>query len=236
MVGGVPLIVGAPRTEMVNVTGPLVKTVPPGSEDPAVTVTVTVLPRSWAFGVPPSAPVVGLMPIHELSQPGAPVQNAPMTTNAVGFGLPKTALVNGSASQSGSLPALPVCKVGGTAAALAFAGLISPGLYQLNLVIPPTAPNGDSAVSCTYNGSTTPAGALITVQSSTANPTPLTLLDAVTSSQKHGPEVHCCRIQLLAAVGIWAVIPKCLYHYFACAICSNCIETHPGLPGTDRNR
>ena len=87
-----------------------------------------------------------------------------ITLYAVGFGLPTTTLVNGSASQYGSLPVRPVCQVGGTAAAMAFAGVVSPGLYQLNLTIPPTAPSGDNAVVCTYNGSTTPAGNLITVQ------------------------------------------------------------------------
>jgi uncharacterized protein (TIGR03437 family) len=110
---------------------------------------------------------------------------------AVGFGLPATTLVNGSASQSGSLPVLPVCQVGGTAAVLAYAGLISPGLYQLNLTIPATAVNGDNTVSCTYNGATTPAGDLITVQSSTPVPTPLTLLDDVTSNQTGTPNGVC---------------------------------------------
>jgi uncharacterized protein (TIGR03437 family) len=83
---------------------------------------------------------------------------------AVGFGLPATPLINGSASQSGSLPVLPVCQVGGAPAHVAFAGLAGPGLYQLNVAIPPTAANGDNAVGCTYDGSTTPAGDLIAVQ------------------------------------------------------------------------
>jgi uncharacterized protein (TIGR03437 family) len=84
---------------------------------------------------------------------------------AVGFGLTATALVNGSAIQSGSLPALPVCEVGGAPAALAFAGLSgTPGLYQLNLTIPLTAANGDNTVTCSYTGFATPAGNLITVQ------------------------------------------------------------------------
>jgi uncharacterized protein (TIGR03437 family) len=100
---------------------------------------------------------------------------------AVGFGLPANPLVNGSAIQSGSLPVLPVCKVGGAAAALSFAGLISPGLYQLNLTIPAMAANGDNSVSCTYDGSTTPAGDLIAVQSSTPSPT-LTITMAGTGS------------------------------------------------------
>jgi uncharacterized protein (TIGR03437 family) len=88
----------------------------------------------------------------------------PIVLYAVGFGLPSTALVNGSATQFGSLPVLPVCQLGGNPAALAFAGLISPGLYQLNLTVPAAAVNGDNPVSCTYNGSTTPAGDLVSVQ------------------------------------------------------------------------
>ncbi|MBZ5604655.1 MAG: hypothetical protein LAO79_20340, partial [Acidobacteriia bacterium] len=83
---------------------------------------------------------------------------------AVGFGLPNGTLTNGSSSQSGSLPALPVCKIGGNNAALAFAGLVSPGLYQLNITIPPSTPSGDNPISCTYGGSATPSGDLITVQ------------------------------------------------------------------------
>ena len=82
----------------------------------------------------------------------------------VGFGLPSTPLVNDSASQFGSLPVMPVCTVGGYLANLTFAGVVSPGLYQLNLTIPIAAPSGDNLVSCTYGGFTTPTGDLITVQ------------------------------------------------------------------------
>jgi uncharacterized protein (TIGR03437 family) len=99
--------------------------------------------------------------------PGSSVPAAPGETivlYAVGFGLPATALVNGSAIQTGSLPVLPVCQVGGTAAALGFAGVVTPGLYQFNLTIPATAANGENSVGCTYNGAATPAGNLITVQ------------------------------------------------------------------------
>jgi uncharacterized protein (TIGR03437 family) len=99
-----------------------------------------------------------------------PGYSSPATTGetialyGVGFGLPSTTLVNGSVSQFGSLPVLPVCTVGGYPANLTFAGVVSPGLYQLNLTIPIAAPNGDSLVSCTYRGFTTPTGDLITVQ------------------------------------------------------------------------
>jgi uncharacterized protein (TIGR03437 family) len=82
----------------------------------------------------------------------------------VGFGLPVNALVNGSSSQSGSLPSLPVCRVAGTQALLTFAGLSGPGLYQINLVVPTDAAAGDNPVVCTYSGVSTPAGAVLAVQ------------------------------------------------------------------------
>jgi len=99
--------------------------------------------------------------------PGASTPAQPgelIVVYGVGFGLPTTTLVNGSSTQSGPLPSLPVCQIGGNAAAVAFAGLISPGLYQFNLTVPSSAQPGDNPLSCTYNGSSTPSGALITVQ------------------------------------------------------------------------
>ena len=96
------------------------------------------------------------------STPASPGED--VVLYAVGFGLPSTPLVNGSSTQSGSLPVLPVCTLGGNSAALSFAGLISPGLYQLNLRVPPSAASGNNPLSCSYRGATTPLGALITVQ------------------------------------------------------------------------
>jgi uncharacterized protein (TIGR03437 family) len=89
--------------------------------------------------------------------------NEQIQTFAVGFGLPSTPITAGSANQSGSLTPLPVCTIGGNGAQVAFAGLISPGLYQLNLTVPSATPAGDNPVACTYGGSGTPAGDLISV-------------------------------------------------------------------------
>jgi uncharacterized protein (TIGR03437 family) len=83
---------------------------------------------------------------------------------AFGFGLPATALSNGSSTQSGTLPVLPSIQIGGAPAQVSFAGVISPGLYQFNVTIPTAAANGDNAVICTYGGLTTPAGDVIAVQ------------------------------------------------------------------------
>ena len=106
--------------------------------------------------------------MQDLRRPPRPKKK--IALYAVGFGLPAAAgLVNRSANQSGALPVLPACLVGGTAATgLGITpGVISPGLYQVNLTIPATAANGDNAVSCTYNGAITPVGDLIAVQSNT---------------------------------------------------------------------
>jgi uncharacterized protein (TIGR03437 family) len=81
-----------------------------------------------------------------------------------GFGLPVSTLTAGSDVQLGALPTpWPQFTIGGTAATVQYAGLISPGLYQINLVVPSTAANGDNAVVATYAGVSTPSGAMIPV-------------------------------------------------------------------------
>jgi uncharacterized protein (TIGR03437 family) len=82
---------------------------------------------------------------------------------AVGFGLPSGTLTQGSSMQAGSLATLPVCQVGTAVAQVAFAGLISSGLYQLNVQIPTGTPAGDNSITCTYGGVSTPPADLIAV-------------------------------------------------------------------------
>ncbi len=96
------------------------------------------------------------------SMPASPGET--VVLYAVGFGLPSAAIVNGSATQAGSLPTLPTCTIGGNRAAVGFAGLISPGLYQLNVTVPASATSGDNLISCSYDGFSTPSGDLITIQ------------------------------------------------------------------------
>ncbi|HVW09150.1 MAG TPA: hypothetical protein VHC90_11245 [Bryobacteraceae bacterium] len=82
---------------------------------------------------------------------------------AVGFGLPSTTLVANADTQSGALPTLPVCSINGAAATVAYAGVVSPGLYQINLVVPNGATNGDNKLSCTYGGASTQSNVVIAV-------------------------------------------------------------------------
>jgi uncharacterized protein (TIGR03437 family) len=82
----------------------------------------------------------------------------------VGFGLPVTTLVNGSATQTGALPVNPVVLISGVPAEVQFAGVVSPGLYQFNVVVPAGAASGDNQVTAIYGVTTTPAGSMIVIQ------------------------------------------------------------------------
>jgi len=100
--------------------------------------------------------------------PGASTPAAPGETIVVygsGFGIPPgAAIAAGSSTQSGTYSSLPTCTINGVNAPVGFAGLVDPGLVQLNVTIPSTAANGDNPIACTINGLTTPAGNVVTVQ------------------------------------------------------------------------
>jgi uncharacterized protein (TIGR03437 family) len=83
---------------------------------------------------------------------------------ATGFGLPEATLNEGSATQFGALPSLPAIRIGGLSAEVQFAGVVSPGLYQMNVVVPAGAAGGDNIVTADYAGFPTPAGAVIAVR------------------------------------------------------------------------
>ena len=83
---------------------------------------------------------------------------------ANGFGPTSVSVASGSLTQSGSLSPVPRVTIGGSGASVPFAGLVSPGLFQFNVVVPAGASDGDQSISATYNGATTPSGTLITVQ------------------------------------------------------------------------
>ena len=45
-----------------------------------------------------------------------------------------------------------------------YAGLIGPGEFQFNVVVPASAPNGDNTLTATYAGVTTQTNVVITIQ------------------------------------------------------------------------
>jgi uncharacterized protein (TIGR03437 family) len=81
---------------------------------------------------------------------------------ATGFGQTNPAITD-QLKGSGSLPGLPSVTIGGSPAVVAFAGLSGPGLYQFNVTVPAGAPNGDLALSASFNGSSTQSSVLLAV-------------------------------------------------------------------------
>lgn len=99
--------------------------------------------------------------------PGATTPAKPGETVSLyanGFGSTNVPVVSGSLTQSGVLTSLPVVTIGGKNATVEYAGLVSPGLFQFNVVVPPDIADGDQPITATYNGLSSQPGALITVQ------------------------------------------------------------------------
>ena len=82
---------------------------------------------------------------------------------ANGFGPTNVPVISGSTTQSGTLSQLPAVKIGGVTATVLFAGVVGPGQFQFNVVIPASLGNGDQTVTATYGGVSTQPGVLITV-------------------------------------------------------------------------
>jgi uncharacterized protein (TIGR03437 family) len=97
-----------------------------------------------------------------LTTPAKPGETVVIYAN--GFGPTSVPVVSGSVTQSGTLSPLPVIRIGAVAATVNFAGLVAPGQFQLNVVVPASLANGDQPIAATYNGMTTQAGTLITIQ------------------------------------------------------------------------
>jgi len=97
-----------------------------------------------------------------LTTPAKPGETVLLYAN--GFGPTSSAVVAGSTTQSGSLSPLPVIQIGGATASVVFAGLVAPGQFQFNVVVPPTLADGDQPITVSYSGQTTQSGTLLTVQ------------------------------------------------------------------------
>jgi uncharacterized protein (TIGR03437 family) len=97
-----------------------------------------------------------------LSTPARPGENIALYAN--GFGVTTVPVVSGSVTQSGVLSPLPTVQIGGVAASVTFAGLVNPGQYQFNVVVPPSTGPGSHKVTATLNGLTSQGNASIFVQ------------------------------------------------------------------------
>ena len=54
--------------------------------------------------------------------------------------------------------------IGGVPASVGFAGVIGPGLYQLNVAIPAGVTSGDNTLTVSYGGFTSTLGVLLALQ------------------------------------------------------------------------
>jgi uncharacterized protein (TIGR03437 family) len=82
---------------------------------------------------------------------------------ANGFGPTSTPVAAGSTTQGGTLSPLPVITVAGRNATVLFAGLISPGLFQFNVIVPDSVPEGDQIIRATYGGTKAQPDGLLTI-------------------------------------------------------------------------
>jgi uncharacterized protein (TIGR03437 family) len=73
---------------------------------------------------------------------------------ASGFGPTSVALTEGSSTQSGLITSAVGLTIGTKSAAVTFAGLVAPGLFQFNVVVPALTP-GEAAVSIRQGTSST---------------------------------------------------------------------------------
>ena len=97
-----------------------------------------------------------------LTTPAAPGETIILYAN--GYGPVNPPVAAGAITQSGTLPSSPPLQIGGAVANVTFSGVISPGLYQFNVVVPANAKSGDDTIQSEFGGLITPSGTLITVQ------------------------------------------------------------------------
>jgi uncharacterized protein (TIGR03437 family) len=82
----------------------------------------------------------------------------------VGFGPTSQTVPAGRAFYGASPTNSPVTvTIGGVNAAVAFAGIVGAGLYQINVTVP-NVPAGDQPIQATVNGVQTPTGPVVTLQ------------------------------------------------------------------------
>lgn len=82
-----------------------------------------------------------------------------------GFGATNPAAPEGLVvTTAAPLVATPTVSIGGTNASVVYSGLTGTGVYQFNVVVPPSAADGDLPVTITIGGVTSPDGTFLTVQ------------------------------------------------------------------------
>jgi uncharacterized protein (TIGR03437 family) len=171
-IDGIPAIVEYLSPSQINVlapddanTGPVqVQVTAGGQTSSAFTATESQLSPAF-FAIDSAGHVAALHSDYSLVSSSSPAQPGE-TILVYGTGFGPTNPVSPT-SQAVSTPA-PLANsvqvtIGGTAAAVSFAGLVEPGVYQLNVVVPNVS-GGDAALTATINGASTQSGILVTAK------------------------------------------------------------------------
>lgn len=117
----------------------------------------------YVASTPSFAGVLGLLTlVPGFATPVRPGQVVSLFGN--GFGPTSTPVVSGSLFQFGSLSPKPAIAIGGVAATVQSAGLVAPGVYQFNVVIPSGLADGDQPIVATIDGETTQPGTFLTIK------------------------------------------------------------------------
>ena len=90
------------------------------------------------------------------STPAMPDEEVVIYAN--GFGPTNVPVISGAIAQSGTMSPPPVIQIGGVTANVIFAGLVAPGEFQFNVIVPASLGNGDQPI-----GISTQPGTLITI-------------------------------------------------------------------------
>lgn len=143
----------------------------PGANSPGFTATGSSLaPALFQFGASPYVASVhsdGSYIGPETLYPGLTTPAKPGETILLfghGFGPTSIPVASGASQQSGTLAPTPVISIGGKLADVLFAGLVAPGEFQFNVVVPPSSADGDLPVVIQYGNAATPPGARIRVK------------------------------------------------------------------------
>ena len=140
-----------------------------GVSAPASVISQSISPTFFTFGAGPyvtavhaDGSLIGPATLYPgYSTPAKAGESILLFAN--GFGPTSSSVVSGSEAQGGTLATNPGIMIGGLQASVQFAGLISPGLYQFNVVVP-ALPSGNATLTATYGGQSTQPGILLSIQ------------------------------------------------------------------------
>ena len=102
----------------------------------------------------------GTTPAMTPAKPGETI-----TLYGTGFGETSPPIPNGMlVTTAAAVVTRPTITIGGDPATVTFAGLVAAGLYQINVTVPATTPDGNAALVALLGTATSQSGAVIAVQ------------------------------------------------------------------------